>query len=199
MVDKNYTDLAAVRSFNQDDDMLEELVEALIPAVSRAIDRVCRRKFFTVEDVRLYDWQDGNQLRLRDDLISLNSVTTNANQMFVADTLVLDPRSGPPYMRIGVRSGMGARFAYTVSYTEAISVDGVWGYQPVLPVEIDLSCKAWVSDIYAGSDTRGMESMSGGGIRASLRKLEEGPPPDVKGWLSSFIKPTRLASGGFWL
>lgn len=189
----DYTDLEAVRRFNLDDDMAEDLVTALITAVSRAIDKHCRRVFYTVTAGRVYDWEATNQLRLRDDLVSLTSVTTSAGQTLTTVELTVEPRSGPPYSRIRVKDGLGVSIRYATTRSEALTVTGVWGYKAAVPDLIALACQAWVSEIYAQADTRGMESMSGGGIRASMRKLEEGPPPDVKGWLSTFVKPTRIA------
>ena len=193
LVPAEYTDLAQVRTFNQDEDMLEDLVMFLIPAVSRAIDRLCRRVFFTTQAMRIYDWQDNHTVRLRDDLVALTTILTNTGQTFTANDFVLTPYEGPPYARLVAREGLGSSLVYQATRTAALQVNGLWGYQMTLPPEVGLACTAWVSDIYAQSDTRGLESMSGGGVRAAMRKLEEGPPPDVKGWLTPFFKPTRLA------
>lgn len=195
-VSNQYTTLEAVRSFNQDDEMDEELVLALIRGVSRAIDSYCRRVFYTTEDTRIYDWTDPYAIRLRDDLLSLTSVATNANQTLAAENFILDPRIGPPYARITLKQGLGVAFNWSVTRDAALSITGVWGYKSTLPDEIELACKAWVSDVFVQAGSRAIDSMSGGGVRASMRKLEEGPPPDVKGWLDHHRKPSRLGAVG---
>jgi hypothetical protein len=187
-----YTNLADVRLFNQDDDMDEDLVVQLIAGVSRAIDRYCHRVFFTTTEERLYDWTGTDGLRLRDDLVSLTSVATNAGQTFAANKFVLEPRIGPPYARLTFKDGLGLAFQWSLTKTEAITVAGVWGYKATVPEDIVLACKAWVSDVYVQAGSRGLDSMSGGGVRAAMRKLDEGPPPDVKGWLDHYKKPSRI-------
>ena len=174
--------------------MLESLLVLLIPSVSRAIDRYCRRTFYTVAEARDYDYTTSPAIRLRDDLVSLTGITCNDDAEVDVSNLVLEPRIGPPYSRIAWKQGVGVGFTWTGTQTSALSIEGVWGYKASLPPDIALACMAWVSDIYAMSDSRGLESMSGGGVRASLRKLDEGPPPDVKGWLDHYRKPTKFGA-----
>lgn len=192
--DTSYTTVDAVRIFNQDDEMSDALLLALIPSISRAIDRYCRRTFFTVDEAREYDWTNDPAIRLRDDLVSLTSITCNDDEEIDITQLVLEPRIGPPYSRIAWKQGVGASFTWTGTKTGALSIEGVWGFKADLPDDIELACKAWVSDVYAQSDSRGLESMSGGGLRASLSKIVEGPPADVKGWLDHYRKPTRFVT-----
>ncbi len=189
-----YTTVDAVRAFNQDDEMSEALLALLIPAVSRAIDKYCRRMFYTVTATRLYDWTDAPAIRLRDDLVSLTGITCNDDTVIDIANLTLEPRIGPPYSRIAWNQGIGAAYAWSVTKTNALAIAGVWGYKADLPEDIGLACIAWVSDLYAGSDSRGLDSVSGAGVRASLTKVSEGPPPDVKGWLDHYRKPTKFAT-----
>ena len=190
-----YTTLDSVRIFNQDDEMPEGLVISLIKGVSRAIDAYCRRVFYTVAEDRLYDWTSQQPMRLRDDIISLTSLATNAGQLLVSGDYALNPRMGPPFSRVEFNRGIALR--YTSSPLLALTLTGVWGYKFTVPDDIELACKAWVSDIFATSDSRGMDSMSGGGIRAAMTKVSKGPPDDVAGWLDNHKKPTRIGSIGF--
>lgn len=190
----SYTTVDAVRTFNQDDEMNDALLQSLIPAVSRAIDRYCRRKFYTVTEARLYDWTNEPAIRLRDDLVSLTSITCNDDAEINVANLTLEPRIGPPYSRIAWNHGVANGFTWSGTQSGALSIEGVWGYKADLPDDIGLACTAWVSDVYAQSDSRGLDSVSGGGVRAAMRKLDEGPPPDVKGWLDHYRKPTRFGA-----
>lgn len=194
--DTSYATVDQIRLFNQDEDMSEALIIALVVPVSRAIDKYCRRHFYTVTATRLYDWSNDPAIRLRHDLVSLTGITCNDGAVIDITKLTLEPRIGPPYSRIAWKEGVNARFTWTGSPTEALSITGVWGYQAELPADIGLACQAWVSDIYATSDSRGLDSVSGGGIRAAMKKIDEGPPPDVKGWLDRYVRPSLVKGLG---
>lgn len=191
----DYCTIAGVKEYAQDYDMNDGLLIRLIPAISRMIDRYCRRSFVAASATKVYDWPSDGVIRLRHDLISVEEVTTTADQTFTADQIRLRPQDGPPYFTLQLKSELGLAFSYSLTPFDAVSVTGDWGYQESVPDEIELAARMWVTEVYARSDARGLEDISGGAIEASLSKLTDKPPPDVELILKHFRKVTILSTG----
>ena len=110
-----YCTVKEVREFNQDPDMDAGVLRLLVDPIAQAIDKYCRRTFDTATASRSYDMHDTKSIRLRDDLISLTSVTTNAGQTFTSAELTLRPKAGPPFARIEFKQGIGDYFSSYLS------------------------------------------------------------------------------------
>lgn len=182
----NYCTQGEVLTYNQDPDMDAEMINLLIPAISAGIDRHCRRIFATVTEGRVYHLEDNTQIKLRDDLVSLTSVATNASQTLAASDFYLEPLSGPPYRRIICKPNIYLQ--YTNTTRAALTVTGIWGYKASVPDEIKMACLIWVSVLYAQSTVHGIAEVSGGDINARLRAMTDKPPVEAIPFLSPFVR-----------
>lgn len=169
-----------------DDDARRNALSTIITDVSRSIDRECRRVFFSVQDARLYDWPERGVLRLRDDLISVTSITTNAGQSLTASDVHLRPQGGPPFFEIVPATGV--TFQYETTPLDAITVLGTWGYQTTVPYPIRMAAKLWAADIYARAETPAMNKMSSGEINFMLIPAVDKPPAAAMTYIKKFIK-----------
>jgi hypothetical protein len=169
-----------------DADARRNVLAIIIEGVSREIDRFCRRRFYVAQEARFYDWPATGVIRLRDDLVSLVSITTNAGQTLSSTDVHLRPQSGPPYMQINPAQGI--TFEYETTIYDAIVVTASWGYQATVPPPIRMATIVWSADIYARSDIQAMQKVSSGEIDFSLIAPVETPPVAVLPWLKSFVK-----------
>lgn len=174
-----------VKTLNQDPDMDDAVLDLLIAPVCEGIDTYCRQSFEAVEASRLYDYAKARELRLREPLLELDEVTTNAGQTFDANDFILEPYSGPPFYKLKLKANQ--LFNWSGSAEQAITVTGTWGWSATVPAGVKTAAILWVSDLYATADTRGLTSIGGGGIKAALKQLKDGPSDDVKPFLAGHI------------
>lgn len=183
-----YCTSASVKQALSDQDMSDTVLALLIPAVCSGIDKYCHRTFEPVTETRAYDLEDTRIVRLRDDLVSITSVTTNAEQTFTAADFLLEPRSGPPYRWLKLK--VGKTFYYSGTTEEAISITGAWGYKATVPTEVTLAAKLWAGILYNQMDVLGFESVNGGELSAKLVPLTDAPPAQIL----ALISPLRHIS-----
>lgn len=176
--------------------MDDGLISRLLSPVSRAIENYCHRTFFTADEDRSYDWPQDGYLRLRDSVVAVTQITTNAGQTLTASQLRLRPQAGPPYYEIHPKIELGYVFNYSVTPMDALTVTATWGYKASVPEEIELAAKTWIAEIYNHSDMRGLESTSGGAIQLKVTKLTKDPPDDVALLLNPFRKRQIWQAGG---
>lgn len=189
----NYCSTTDVIDHTQDEEMLISSLDILIPAVSRAIDGFCHRSFGTDTEGKVYDFPSKDKIWLRDDLISLTTIETNAGQSFDDTYFHLCPISGPPYAWIEMGASTTLNWATTPK--RALTITGIWGYAASLPDDIKLACVVWVAAIYAQSTTAGLIKIDGGDISMTLRELTKDPPAEVLPFLVPHIKPRIAAIG----
>lgn len=181
-----YCTVEEVKAFNQDTEMVDAILDLLIPAVSEAINTHCRRSFHPVAAARLYDGLYAREIRLREPLLTLEQVTTNAGQTFTANDFILEPYSGPPYHNLKLKQSAGF-LNWSGTAKQAITVSAEWGGYAEVPASVKLAAIMWVSDLYATADVRGLTSVGGGGVKAAIKALGAGPPEDVKPLLAGHI------------
>lgn len=185
-----YCSVDDVVAFTGDDDARRNALATIVEAVSRGIDRECRRTFYTVQATRLYDWPDRGYLRLRDDLLSVLSITTNSGQSLDSTDISLRPLGGPPYFEIVPVSGVS--FEYDGTPFGAISVTGSWGYQTTVPADIKLAAIIWAAYTYAKADVPALQKVSSGDINFIMTPDEDKPPAPAWARMKKFVK-TRIA------
>lgn len=192
-----YCTAVEVKSMANDREMSDFVVDMLIDAVCAAIDRFCRRTFTTEVGARTLDYSSGDEIKLPIDLAALTSITTNAGQSFTANDCVLEPRLGPPFVKIVMKTEIGKYLQYSGTTREAITVTGTWGYKLTVPAEIKYVAISGVIDAYNRIDLRGLDGVSGSGIRANPSKLETSLPVDLQALLKSFrrIRIEALTDG----
>lgn len=167
-------------------------VRLLLTPVIEAIENNYR-SFVPVTQTRVFDYKDTREVKVDRDLVSVTAITTTAGQSFDADDCTLEPRSGPPYRWIRMKSGRN--LYYSNEMYGAISVAGSWGYAGEVPQAVQMAIKTWVGILYNQLDTLGFESVRGGEITATLKKLTATIPDEVKVWLEPF-RPVRILSVG---
>lgn len=180
-----------VRSYLQDDQLSIAILRLIIPGVCRAVDTYCHRTFSPTTGSKLYDYKHPTRLILRETMVSLTGITTNAGQVITPIMTILDPIDGPPYNEISLIDGL--TFAWSVTPRRAITVTGTWGYQATIPPAIRLGTTMWAADVYARSDVRALTGIRGGSTTIQVAELNEKPPADVQPYLNSF-RPVIIKS-----
>lgn len=175
---------------NQNVDLMR--VELLLAPVIEAIENNYRC-FVPVAQTRIFDYKHIREIKLDRDLVSVTAITTTAGQSFEGDDCMLEPRSGPPYRWIRMKSGKN--LYYGNEMYGAISVTGLWGYSGDVPQGVQMAIKTWVGILYNRLDTLGFESVRGGEVTATLKKLTATIPDEVQVWLEPF-RPIRILSVG---
>jgi hypothetical protein len=135
-----YTTLADIRrhlglSSTQTDD--DDLLLSLLGAAARLIDAYTGRRFYPVRETHTYTCDDPGLLLLRDDLLTLHSLTNGDGSALSSAVYHLHPSA------LAVKSSLvldrtQAVFTHDGDPVDAISVDGTWGYHPDWP-------NAWAS------------------------------------------------------
>jgi len=116
---------------------LNAIVDRIIEAVSRDIDRRTRRRFIPITETRLYRWPQRNGrssvLLLDADLLAVTTLQTKAQDAspttISSDDYFLEPDNfAPPYDRIEIDLSSSAAFESGNTSQRSISVAGRWGY-----------------------------------------------------------------------
>lgn len=110
----------------------DRVIDALLSAASRHIDRKTSRRFYPRIEAQLYDIPDDDDLMLFDDLLSLTTLTNgNGTVISASDYILATPRNGAPYYMVSLRdtASVGWELTSASSAQQAVSVLGVWGYR----------------------------------------------------------------------
>ena len=187
-----YCTVQDVKQFIGGDEIDLMRISRLLSAVIESIENHYR-KFVPVTATRVFDYKDTRTVKLDEDLVSVTEITTTANQTFSASDCVLEPRGGPPYRWIRLK--LGKTFSYSGESYDAISVTGSWGYASGVPESVNHAIKTWVTILYNQQDLLGFESVEGGEISATLKKMTAEVPDEVKVWMEPY-RPIRILSAG---
>lgn len=115
---------------------LNAMVDRIIEAVSRDIDRRTRRRFIPITETRTYRWSQpngrSNVLLLDADLLAVTTLQAKAQDTTpttIASTdYFLEPDNFTPYDRIEIDLSSSAAFESGDTSQRSISVAGRWGY-----------------------------------------------------------------------
>lgn len=187
-------DVKIVAQIPDGDTSRDDLINFLLPKVSRHIDRYCRRFFFPKTASWKHDFQSRERLWLRTDLHSLTSITNGDGTTVSPTAIFLYPVFGPPYQRIDFNHSSSQAFLWTPTTTQqAITVTGVWGWlneDGETPEEIVDACASWISYILKLGPLAGVKSRTIGDYSVSfsavLDFLRTGPPNEVSFYLEGF-------------
>lgn len=175
----------------------DDLINYLIPKVSRHIDRYCKRHFWPKTGSEVYDYQGEFKLWLRGDLQSLTSIVNGDGTTMDISTnkMFLYPLNGPPYQWIEMNVSSGITFRWTpTTDQQAITVTGVWGYleDGDTPEPIKDACAEWIKYLLTVSKLAGVKSTTIGDFSTSysnvLDYLKNGPPNEAAFYLDGYIK-----------
>lgn len=107
-------------------------IDRAIASASRAVDRLCLRRFYPETKTVTFDWPaeqyaGGGRLYLDGaDLISATSITGGTTS--ITSNVLLRPDTGPPYTYLELDSTTSASYAGD-SAQRAVSVTGLFGYR----------------------------------------------------------------------
>lgn len=189
-------DVRAYRQLSAESAISDELIDRLIPFVSRSIDQFCRRHFYAKSDTEVYDFQSPRRLMLRGDLLSVTRITNGDDSVMESGSYLLYPLNGPPYRWIDLDTAVGSLFFVSGTRQRAISVEGSWGYleDGDTPQPIRLACTAWTGYLLTAGKNAGLQSTTIGDYTESftpmISALREGPPGEVSGLLRHYRKTT---------
>ena len=155
-----------------DDTMLERLVEA----ASRTIDRETQRTFYARTETHYFDIPGGRELRMDDDLLSVTSLT-NGNSVAIASTEYnVIPRNRTPYYALKLKEGSSVYWeADSSGNTEAVIVlVGTWGHSTTTPQDVKEACIQIASAAYKrrfGENLGAVSTVTAAGIVVSPQDI----------------------------
>ena len=188
MAAQDYATVAEVKLYagisGTDDDTI---IASLITDVSREIDKLCHRHFYSKTETRYYDFQDHWRLVLDTDLISVATFTNGDGNVLVLDTdFYAYPLNGPPYRRLYIRQDVGKLFQWSGTAQKAISIAGTWGYleDGETPYPIRRACRGWCTFLRNTAADLGISREKMGDYEIALNffilsQIREAPPGDV--------------------
>lgn len=167
-ISNGYATLAEVKTFLSITDSVDDtLLENMVEAASRSIDRMANRRFYldTTATARLYRANDALQLFIDDvgsatglivalDATGLGSYT---NTLTLNTDYILDPITAPslnrPWNVVTIVSASSA-FEAPINYRPGVQVTAKWGW-PSIPDDINQACMILTADLYKRKDAPG--------------------------------------------
>ena len=167
-ISNGYATLAEVKTFLSITDSVDDtLLEGMVEAASRSIDRMANRRFYldTTATARLYRANDALQLFIDDvgsatglivalDATGLGSYT---NTLTLNTDYILDPITAPslnrPWNVVTIVSASSA-FEAPINYRPGVQVTAKWGW-PSIPDDINQACMILTADLYKRKDAPG--------------------------------------------
>lgn len=129
----------------------DDRLEAVITAVSRAIDGIKGLEFFTTPDDKFLTAHFEDELHVPP-CVSVSSIATDSVNDWSYSTAIAstDYRlNGDPVHTIKIRPGSGKSFPLTA---EAVKVTAAWGYSSIAPDPIKEACLLVSARIYKRKD-----------------------------------------------
>lgn len=167
------------------------LMESINRAES-AIDSFTRRNFLgTPGTVYASRWEGGrvvnNAFWLQEDLHTLTSLTLGDGQSVPMGSVWLEPREGPPYRAVRLRSS----YVFTWNTDQDMILAGTWGYGTVPPDDVVQATIRLAAYNYRSKDT-GPSGDVIGNEALGMQQSPRGLPADVYDILQKY----RSRSGG---
>jgi len=139
-----------------------ELIETLINSAQSDIDEFTQRTFeASTNTTRYFDAvrdTDGLWLFLDEDLVSINTITNNADaaspEMISASEYITNPRNQTPYFAIKLLSSSDKYWDYTNDSEMGIEISGKWAYSETAPNDIKQACIRLAAFMYRQKDAQ---------------------------------------------
>lgn len=149
-ITNGYTTLAKLkRQLNIDDGAEDQALEALVEAVSRAIDDYCGRRFYAVTQTRYYTPRYARCL-LVDDLLSVTTLKTDDDgdgtfeTTWATSDYLLAPYNAqqetPPRPYSLVETAPSGDYWFPVGRQRGVEIAGSWGFSASTPDSIEAAC-----------------------------------------------------------
>jgi hypothetical protein len=168
------------------------LLQQCLDNAEGAIDEYCRRSFVgtpgTVYANRFeQDRVRNNTFWLQEDLHTLVSLTLGDSQSVPLGSIWLQPREGPPYRGIQLKSS----FVYTWNTDQDMVIAGTWGVGTVAPYAVQQATLEYATFLFRGKDITPNDQI-GYEQGAGVTPMSRGMPDGVRWKLS----PWRSRTGG---
>jgi len=136
-----------IDSTDADDDAV---IEDLIEAASRHIDRQTGRTFYGRTETHYFDVPVGRRMMLDDDLISVTTLTNGDGTVLTTTDYYLHPRNHAPYWMVVLKESSTYIWQPDTSsnYEGAISLAGSWGFASARPDNINVACLEFAKALY---------------------------------------------------
>lgn len=192
-ITNGYCTLAELRErlqFTATDVTDDSMLESVVAAVSRWIDKYTGRRFYAATETRYYKADDASLLRV-DDLLSITSLGTDSDgdrtyeYTWASTDYDLEPANaatdGEPYTRIALAPQ--GRYSFPVGMAKGVKIVGSFGYAATTPATIKEACLLQCERLYKRKDAPfGVLGSADMGQMMVVPKLD----PDVQMQLGSF-------------
>ena len=169
----------------------DQLLQESINRAESAITSFTRRNFLgTAGTVYASRYEQervrNNAFWLYEDLHTLTSLTLGDGQSVPLGSVWLEPREGPPYRSIRLRSA----YVYTWNTDQDMVIAGTWGYSTVVPDDIVQATVRLSAQHYRQKDATPQDVI--GNEALGMQQSPRGLPSDVYDILQKY----RSRSGG---
>ncbi len=172
----------------------DALITALIARAQAAIDRHTHRTFSsTADSTRSFTVEedtDGRTLWFDEDIVSITTVTTNADASTgttVSSTEYTTlPRNRTPYYGIKIKSSVSKDWTYENDPETGVTVAGKWAYSTTPPDDVKHACVRLSSFYYQQKDAQVYDVTTI--PDAGIITLPQGIPADVQLVLEPYVK-----------
>lgn len=188
-----YCDLPELKRYMQIDGTVDDaLLQECLDEAEATIDSFTRVAFVGTAGTRYFNRYEQDKVRsnafyLQEDLCHLTQLTLGDGQNVPIGSTWLEPREGPPYRLIRLKSA----FVYTWNTDQDMVVVGTWGRGTVAPPDITLAAKRQAMHVYRMKDQGGGGEVVGNET-FGMQTMPRGVPTDV--W--DILKRYRSRSGG---
>ena len=159
---------ANISSTDTDDD---SVIEDIIEAASRYIDRKTGRTFYGRTETRYYDVPPnaGRTLYLDDDLLSIDTLTNGDGNTIASTEYNLVPKNSAPYYAIKLKASSSTYWDFDSDGNSewVISVNGTWGYSSSTPDDIQEACLLIMNSMYrrrSGENASSVATITAAGV-----------------------------------
>lgn len=182
----------------------DSIIENVIEAASRAIDRHCHRRFYGVSETRYYTAEHGDALYLPDDLISVTTLKTDedGDRTYEVTWATTDydllpynaATDGIPYGWL--ETTPDGSYSFPANIKRGVEIAGVFGYvaaSTAAPDDVREACLLQATRLFKRKDTpfglAGSPEL-GQGRMTTIPKLD----PDVQVFLAPYRRITAWAT-----
>lgn len=174
----------AYRPIDSIDAADDGVIENIIEAASRWIDRETGRTFYARTETHYFDVPRGRELLLDDDLLTVTTLLNGDGTTLTTSHYNLVPKNKTPYYAVKLKETSTYLWIMdTDGNTEdVISLAGTWGYASTTPDDVKQACLELANNMYVrrtGQQTEGVASVTAAGVVIQ--------PREIPGWVRSII------------
>lgn len=145
----------------------------VLQAASRLIERHAGRQFYPWRAARAYPYTHPTLLPLRDDLLALHGLTNGDGASIPLDAVRLLPADTAVHAALSL-DRRRCVFTYRDDPTDALTVDGMWGYHPEWPAAWAPSGDAVQGDLDAAATVIAVADAGGAALDGRAPRFSAG-------------------------